>query len=207
MLKPIKVTTISDKSDYQVRFDLFDRLNRGGVILAPQEIRACIYRGPFSEKLRELAKLESFKTVVKLPKRNEKNGTREEYVLRFFAFLYEYKNFEHSVVGFLNNYMERSTKIFNYSLNERLFQDVFQLLADIFPEGIIRYQKITPVNLFEGVAVGAALAYQDRGKLSKRGVKLWINSEELRRYTTAATNSPQMVKGRIEFCRDRFLGK
>src|ERR1019366_3786326 len=50
-LKPLKVTTISDKSDLNVRFDLFERLNTGGVRLEPQEIRSCIYRGSFNELL------------------------------------------------------------------------------------------------------------------------------------------------------------
>jgi uncharacterized protein with ParB-like and HNH nuclease domain len=36
LLKPLKVTTISDKSDLNVRFDLFERLNTGGVALTPQ---------------------------------------------------------------------------------------------------------------------------------------------------------------------------
>ena len=48
-LRPIKVITLSDKSDLGVRFDLFERLNTGGVALTNQEIRACIYRGPLNE--------------------------------------------------------------------------------------------------------------------------------------------------------------
>ena len=47
-LSNIKVTTLSDKSDKQVRFDLFERLNRGGVTLTDQEIRICVYRGGFN---------------------------------------------------------------------------------------------------------------------------------------------------------------
>ena len=44
VLKPLKVTTISDKSDLEIRFDLFERLNTGGVILTSQEIRSCVFR-------------------------------------------------------------------------------------------------------------------------------------------------------------------
>ena len=43
--RPIKVVTLSDKSDDVVRFDLFERLNTGGVTLTNQEIRSCIFRG------------------------------------------------------------------------------------------------------------------------------------------------------------------
>ncbi len=55
MLKPVKVTTLNDKSDVNVRFDLFERLNTGGVALHPQEIRNCIFRGRYSAFLKELA--------------------------------------------------------------------------------------------------------------------------------------------------------
>jgi len=38
-LRPLRVTTLNDKSDLEVRYKLFDRLNTGGIKLHPQEIR------------------------------------------------------------------------------------------------------------------------------------------------------------------------
>ena len=52
-LTSIKVITLSDKSDKDVRFDLFERLNKGGVNLTPQEIRSCVYRGGFNDFLKD----------------------------------------------------------------------------------------------------------------------------------------------------------
>ena len=49
LLKPLKIVTLSDKSDAQVRFDLFERLNTGGLTLSDQEIRNCVYRGRFND--------------------------------------------------------------------------------------------------------------------------------------------------------------
>ncbi|KAB2846983.1 MAG: DUF262 domain-containing protein [Ignavibacterium sp.] len=206
LLKPIKVTTLSDKSDLDVRFDLFERLNTGGVRLTDQEIRSCIYRGRFNDFLKELAKNKHFKSAVKLPKPNETDGTREEFVLRFFAFYYDYKKFDHSVVDFLNSYMSKASKNFDYSLNEELFISVFEKLA-LIPNGITRKRKTTPTNLFEAVAVGAALAYKKNSDIKLKSVNNWIASTELTALTTGATNSRVKVKGRIEYCRDRFLGK
>lgn len=87
LLKPLKITTLSDKSDMNVRFDLFERLNTGGIKLTDQEIRSCIFRGPFNDFLRELAENKNFLSVAKLPSGKENDGTREELVLRFFCFL------------------------------------------------------------------------------------------------------------------------
>src|ERR1019366_3836418 len=70
--RPIKVITLSDKSDLVVRFDLFERLNTGGVALTNQEIRACIFRGPFNEFLERLARLPDFHKVVRLTRSEER---------------------------------------------------------------------------------------------------------------------------------------
>lgn len=206
--RPIKVITLSDKSDLVVRFDLFERLNTGGIALTNQEIRACIYRGEFSAFLERMAAVPEFQKTVKLTQAQERDGTREECVLRFFAFLHRYKTFVHSVVDFLNEYMDASSKDFAYAANEKLFLDTFRQLAKALPNGIARSptRKLTPLNLFEGVAVGAALAIKQRGKITASGASRWLQSEELRRLTTGPTNNRSMVVGRIEYCRDRFLG-
>lgn len=207
--RPIKVITLSDKSDTEVRFDLFERLNTGGVALTNQEIRSCVHRGPFNEFLEELAReTTEFRAVVRLSEGQESDGTREEYVLRFFAFLDRYAKFDHSVVDFLNRYMRDASRHFDYSSNQNLFRRTFRELARAFPGGIARREKNrTPANLYEGVAVGAGLVLKAQPRLCIDKATEWIRSPELRRLTTGATNSRRMVVGRIEYCRDRFLGK
>ncbi|MCM3289676.1 DUF262 domain-containing protein [Paenibacillus sp. MER 180] len=206
-LKPLKVTTLSDKSDLDVRFDLFERLNTGGVKLSDQEIRSCIFRGKFNDFIKELAKNEDFKKVALLPEAKEQDGTREELVLRFFAYLNNYEEFDHSVVDFLNNYMKASIKQFEYEQNEELFKKVFQSLSVALPEGITRGRNTTPVNLFEAVSVGAALALKESGKLLVEGIQNWIANDELTQLTSGATNSRPRVKSRIEYCKEKFEGK
>jgi len=104
--------------------------------------------------------------------------------------------------------MKEASKSFDFTAGERVFTNTFLQLATIIPDGIVRPTRrgITPLNLFEAVAVGAALAIQKKGRLVSRRTKDWLGSEELRELTTGATNSAPMVAGRIEFCRDRFLG-
>ena len=207
--RPVKVVTLSDKSDTIVRFDLFERLNRGGVILTDQEIRDCVYRGEFSDFIERMSHNEDFAAVVRLTRKQQQDGTRKECVLRFFAFLHGYRNFVHSVVGFLNEYMYESSRNFNYSSGEKLFVTTFRQLAKVLPDGIKRPQgrNTTPLNLFEGVAVGAALALRKKSRLSRKDPYEWMGDEELRKHTIAATNNVKAVTGRIQFCRDRFLGK
>lgn len=205
LLRPIKVVTLSDKSDTIVRFDLFERLNTGGIRLSDQEIRACVFRGPFSDFLAELAELEEFRTAVRLPPARREDRTEEECVLRFFAYLHGYKIFEHSVIDFLNNYMKTAGGNFDYENGRKLFNATFRGLNQLFPLGISRRgRKSTPMNLFEAVSVGAALAIQQHGRLSRNRNVDWIESPELLKLTTGATNTRPMVSGRIEFCARHF---
>lgn len=203
--RPVKVIVLNDKSDLQVRFDLFERLNTGGVALTDQEVRECVYRGEFMDLLSSLTQDEKFRTVVRLPQASWKDGTPEEYLLRFFAFLDRYETFDHSVKDFLNTFTEDAAKDPRIIERKTLFHDTFRYLADAFRDGIKSRKGMTPVNLFEGIAVGAVLALRERPHLPVPQTTQWVQSDELRRLTTAATNSRPRVKGRIEYSRDRFL--
>lgn len=209
-LRPLKIITLSDKSDLIVRFDLFERLNRGGVILSNQEIRDCVFRGRFSEFLKEMSNNNDFRKVVLLQDGKEKDGTPKECVLRFFAFLNRYETFVHDVEPFLTKYMEHGNKSFDERSGRAVFEKTFSELQRLLPDGISRKstnKKTTPINLYEGVAVGAALALEKKAKLRGGDPYIWLESPILKEFTGQATNSSMAVKGRIEFCRDRFLGK
>ena len=205
LLKPLKITTLSDKSDLEVRFDLFERLNTGGIILTNQEIRSCVFRGKFNDFVKELSTDENFHQVVRLTNSQESDGTREEYALRFFAFRANYQKFDHSVIDFLNDYMTEATTKFDYKAGEAIFRETFSQLS-VLPDGITRNRSTTPANLFEGVAVGAALAIEEAGNINLDNTD-WIAGDELKSYTTGATNSRLKVAQRIEYCRDKFLAK
>ncbi|MDR1504437.1 MAG: DUF262 domain-containing protein [Prevotella sp.] len=206
LLKPIKITTLSDKSDKAVRFDLFERLNTGGIKLSNQEIRSCIYRGQFNDFLKKMSTYKPFLKSIRLPKSMETDGTREELVLRFFAYLFNYKDFDHSVVDFLNDYMDSASKKFDYANNESLFTSVFDSLSRL-SHGVIKTKSrvTTSIILFEAVAVGAALAYRKKGEINIDGFYNWVSEKEFLSLMTGATNTKSRVVKRIEHCRDRFI--
>lgn len=204
-LRPLKVTTLSDKSDMKVRFDLFERLNTGGVRLSEQEIRACVYRGQFNDFLDELAQDKDFNQVVNLPKPRMDDGTRQELILKFFAYFYNRHEFEHSVVGFLNDFMADASQQFNYKKARNVFSDTFSALRSELPKGIRRGNRaLTPINLYEAIAVGAADAISEGADIKNKGVSEWINDKELTKLTSGATNSRKRVIDRIRYCYKRF---
>lgn len=203
LMKPLKVTTLTDKSDLSVRFDLFERLNTGGVSLTDQEIRSCVYRGKFNNFLKECASNEDFLKVVRFNSRQLADATDQEFVLKFFAYLNNHRGFTHSVVDFLNDYMQGATKNFSYDKGEAIFKKTFAELARILPDGITRGRSTTPTNLYESIAVGAALVIASDQALNREDTD-WIAADELRDLTTGATNSRARVAARIEYARDKL---
>ncbi|WP_375771022.1 DUF262 domain-containing protein [Archangium gephyra] len=199
--RPLRVTVLNDKSDSNVRFDLFERLNTGGIILSAQEIRNCVYRGAFNDTIKKLSGESDFIAVTNLQPADEKNGTREELVLRFFAFLNKYESFEHSVKGFLNEYMKETANTPPSDTDIQLFRKTFQYLRKELPNGIARgTRRITPINLYEAISVGVALCFK-AGKTPRKVARL-LDDPALKKLTTGATNSKKMVAGRIEYVRD-----
>lgn len=203
--RPVRVIVLNDKSDLQVRFDLFERLNTGGIRLTDHEVRECVFVGDFINLLGELSGTQDFKTLVRLQKSNQQDGTAQEFVLRFFAFHDRYKSFEHSVKDFLNEYCEEGAKSPRRDSRTRLFETTFSYLAEVFPEGLKSRKGTTAVNLYEGISVGAALALAEDPKLPIPKSLDWVTSDEMRHVTTGATNDRSRVRGRVELSREHFL--
>lgn len=197
----LKVVVLNDKSDLSVRFDLFERLNTGGVTLTEQEIRNCVYRGPFNESLKELAGSLDMRKVIVLGDKAP-DSAYEDVVLRFFAYLNNYKNFDHLVKTFLNEYMGAHKASPLPKSQVELFNRTFSELAKALPNGIVRARAKSPVNLAEAVAVGTALAIQSGKTPSADMIKALLSDEELKKYTGAGSNQKKFVISRIEHVRD-----
>jgi hypothetical protein len=191
------VTALSDKSDPSTRFDTFERLNRGALALTPQEVRACIYEGPLNDLLRELASDSRFTTLVKLQEQNEVNATREELVLKFFAYLHGRDLFRGAVKDFLNSWMEENRRADTAKFREE-FNRVLTELAKIIPGPFLRSNtSITPQNELEAVLVAAAEVIRDHGRLGTPAPD-WLDDPALVRASTGATNTRPKLRDRID---------
>lgn len=203
--RPLRVTVLNDRSDFNVRYDLFERLNTGGITLHEQEIRNCIFIGEFNDLIKELARDETFRLMVKMTETAERNGSYEELVLRFFAYLEDRELFVHSVTDFLNKYMEKKTKsLKNKAQLKKIFHETFDALKTHLPDGIVRgaRKNITPIVLYEAISVGCALAIESGQPLRLERAQYLLNDDELKKLTTGATNNKRMVLDRIMFAED-----
>jgi hypothetical protein len=127
-------------------------------------------------------------------------------VLRFFAFLEKYQAFDHSVKDFLNDYMREAASKPISNSQEAIFKRTFALLKSSLSSAIVRGNRgVTQVNLFEGIAVGTALALKSGKTVHKARLPALLNDTTLRSVTTGATNTRKAVTGRIEYVRDKLI--
>lgn len=102
--RTLRCLVISAKSDSEIRFQVFERLNQGGVALNAQEVRHCVYRGSLNELLH---------AVVDDPIWLAATGKQApsvrmvdcELVLRFLCFRERVTVYSPPLKGFLNDFM------------------------------------------------------------------------------------------------------
>jgi len=66
-----------------IRYDLFRRINTGGLVLTPQEIRHALNSGKPAEYLRELSEDKSFKDIIHV---DDTRMADRQLILRYLAF-------------------------------------------------------------------------------------------------------------------------
>lgn len=98
----------SKKNHTYYLFTIFHRLNTGGMKLNNQEIRNCIYAGSFNQLLKELNKNPVWMKLNRMKKEVGYRFTKQELILRFFAFHDRYRDYKGRLARFLNDYMDDS---------------------------------------------------------------------------------------------------
>ena len=130
-----------------------------------------------------------------------------ELVVRFFAYLNDYKNFVHRVDEFLDKFVVETKKNFDKDKFNSEFRMMLSFVEKFFPCGFAKTKnaKSTPRVRFEAISVGVALAMRERPDLEPNSMD-WIDSEDFKKHTTThASNSPNRVIGRIEYVKDMLL--
>jgi hypothetical protein len=100
----IRTLVISHYSNPAIRFEIFERLNSGGVPLTEQEIRNATLRGSFNAMLERLATSPSFLGAIGL-KKPDPRLRHHELILRFFAVRATCKNYKPPLKMILSEFM------------------------------------------------------------------------------------------------------
>lgn len=206
--RAIRVTALSDKSDPEVRFDAFERLNNGGIYLTSQEVRACVFRGKFMDFVKERAEADAFKQLLKLQRGKRDDGTIEEQVVKFFAYLNFRNNFRNNLKKFLNEYAVQANRDFDAEENRGLFDDVVDKMYKLL-EGrpFLRSGKgVTPLTQFEAAMVGVAELLR-AGEPIVAPPSQWIDDSKFIQASTGGSNSRTKLDARINRAKELLSGR
>lgn len=210
---PVRVIELSSKCNEETRRDLFERINSGSDVLKDMEVRKGSELGSsslYTEVIKPCSAIELFKDLAPLSQAKEKRDERLEFTLRFFAYLENYRNFDHSVRDFLDEFMKANGEVDDKKQNAMKleFENMLNFVAKYFPAGFKKTPsaKSTPRVRYESIAVGVALALREVPSLIPTQLD-WISSDKFKEITTSdGANSKVKVIERIEYVRDMLLG-
>ena len=130
--RSLRTIVIGPESHPNMKFEVFERLNTGGVTLNAQELRNSLFRGPLNDLLRKLVReCKAFRRAIgtKSPRRRMVD---EELILRWFAFRDAFSKYRPPLKRFLNDYMREHTEAKRDWLQERAhhFHETMRRLYD-----------------------------------------------------------------------------
>lgn len=131
---------INDGTPEEVKYNIFKRINTGGVPLAPQEIRHALNQGVASAFVTKLAGSEEFLQATCHSIKSDRMEDRD-FVLRFLAFtMTPYQKYASDLESFLNSSMTLLNKKSETELNqlEERFKKAMVNSVEIFGDDAFR---------------------------------------------------------------------
>jgi hypothetical protein len=193
----------NDRSIYEV----FERINTGGLKLSAQEIRTCVSHGAFVELLNKLNSLKSWRQIYGPQSPRLKDV---ELILRFLAFNFKRENYKRPMRRFLDDFLYDNRKL-SGDLGIK-FTEAFASAIDFALEAIgekaFRPQNTLNSAVFDSVMIGLSERKKEQPKYNKDKIKsdyenLLKNAEYKQAYTRA-TADEESVKVRLKLAIGAF---
>lgn len=215
----VTVYLIQPGTPPEVKFNLFKRINTGGLPLSPQEVRHALNQGPGADLLKQLAEGDAFRRVAGSSIKNQRMLDRE-CVLRFLSFAItppeQYTPREFDV--FLNEHLARLNKMSEEQRDQLSlrFNRAMKAAYDLFGDDAFRKRfnakdARRPINkaLFEAWSL-ALDALDDaqlnavvdrREQVKSEAIKLLTSSRDFEASISQGTGDPTKVKLRFSAVR------
>lgn len=117
-------------------FEIFNRLNTGGVNLTPQEIRTSLYHCAFFSMLNRLNRNDDWRAILKFAE-PDLHMKDVEILLRSFAFLITRDTYRPSLTKFINVFSKKAKSMTKEKVNDlECIAQKFMHSCKMLPEGI-----------------------------------------------------------------------
>jgi uncharacterized protein with ParB-like and HNH nuclease domain len=156
-------------------YEIFNRLNSGGINLKPQEIRTSLYYSSFYNMLYRLNALPGWRKIIGVDE-PDLNMKDIEILLRGFAMLIEREEYQSSMVKFLNSFSKNCKKLKDDQIDylEKLFHSFLESCSELPEKAFYRKNKFN-ISIFEAVF----FAQCEKSFKTRKFVEGKIDSERL----------------------------
>ena len=211
-LRPIRNVVVKQNSptdDDSSMYEVFNRLNTGGINLRPQEIRTSMYHSKFYVMLYHINTEQQFRRILRSPE-PDLHMKDIEILLRGFAMLIDGKNYAPSMVKFLNQF-SRKCESHDEDRNkylETLFKSFMEACSTLEEDAFInKRNRRFNIALFEAVFTAACeAAFNERrilsGTLDGQRIAVLENDAEFIKASLEGTTSTSNVSIRIQRARN-----
>ena len=209
-IRHIIVRQVGPVGDHAM-YEIFNRLNSGGINLTPQEIRRCTFDSNFYDMLYRTNTKKEWRQLVgrNVPDIHMKDV---EILLRGFAMLINEKSYRPSMVKFLNSFSEQARSFRQPTLDQlnALLESFLVSCEDLPSYAFHSIQGRFSPMIFESVFVAACKeAYRNKetvtGKINPQSLHNLKDDQSFRAATQSQTTSLSNVKKRLKLARDLLV--
>lgn len=207
--RALRIVILDESTTFETRQDIFNRVNTSGEKARPAEVRRGAFQGAFMDFIQERSNDPRFRRLCPISDVLVKRREPAELVLRFFAYSEDYLSFKHDVGKFLDRFVVARKDGFDRPRFQTEFDEVMLFVERFFPTGFAKSKTSisTPRVRFEAISVGVNLALRQNPALVPADMS-WLQSDAFEHLTTThASNSGPRLRSRVEFVRDRLLGR
>ncbi len=211
----LRAIIILKQSDKAIKYEVFRRLNTGGVALNAQEIRNSVAPSQFNDLLLELSENKKFHTLLGIKSKDNSYTYQTmrdvEFILRYFTFKDIWGNFSGGFKISMDQFMDDNRKTTSGKLNEmkKEFLNTLDVVEACFGENAFkrympekgRWRQLVLASLYDaqmfschGLTVTNVAPYKD--EIIHEYKKLF-SSQEFRKSIDAGTNTPTYFIRRI----------
>lgn len=186
-------------------YHAFERLNTGGTLLSPQEVRNCIYDGPFNRMLHEANLLPSWRAIV--GKQDVDKRFRDiELILRFLALWDASDRYEKPMKDFLSNFMNDYREGQRNEEFQRIFTDTAQGVHASLGDKPFHIKAGLNAAVFDAVFVASARHLGDLGADTKKRYRELVADDRFQDLSSSGTTDVETIKERIAMADMRLFG-
>lgn len=207
-----RVEIIKWNSAFDMRYELFNRLNTGGSELTDQEIRNAIFRGvskDFNSFLRKCAENPDFLNLIQPTERQLEQLYMDELVLRFCSLTDFKEELSENISQHMTTYMKNAVSDLGKVPNlEKSFNETIKILSPIGKDVFRGSNNVFSTSLFDCVMVGIT-KYIDRYKKERTDqiiskIDELKKSESFKKASGSASASKSRILKRIEVADEIF---